>query len=1026
VRRWDARLHADAALTPRTAPGAASPLAWAAGWSLRRRLVLLVLAGIAPLLLFAFCNVYYEYRYDRAQAGQRMLDLTRGLSLAVERELEASTSGLRALALSMPLRNGDVDAFRGQAKAFLAQQPPGATLGLADASGKLLVVVGATLLPDAPLPRRNNLASVTQVFATGRPVISGFYRSVVSGRPSFSVDVPVFRDGRVAYDLALNLGLSALADIIAQQHPRPGWVVSIFDAAGINMARVPNPARFVGQQATRILLPYLQAERERVARNTMLEGTPVLVAWSHAEPSGWSVAIGVPVADLAAPALRSLLLTLAAGGAAALIGLLLAQAAARSITDPLMALNQLAAAAAGDGRLDLPDTGLREVDAVARTLRTTTAERRAREADFRTLAETMPSLVFTTDAAGANAYANLRFQQYSGLDAGQLRGSGWMQILLPDDVGRTAAARAAAVATGEPYQLEYRFRRHDGAFRWFLGRAAPVRGTPEAGHPDGRITRWVGTCTDIDEQKRAETALADVNQSLEEQVAERSRELDRIFRLSLDVLAVSDFDGRLRSMSPAWERITGRPVADMMGRSYREDVHPEDREATFAAVERLRRGEPVANFVNRYPHADGSWRWLAWSGMPVHEEGLIYSVARDVTEKRAREEQLRQSQKMEVVGQLTGGIAHDFNNLLTIIIGCLELAQRSLDADADARLRRRIAAAMEGAHRAAQLTHRLLAFSRRQPLQPQPIEPNRLVAGMSDLLHHTLGEQVAVETVLAGGLWHALADPNQLENAILNLAVNARDAMPEGGRLTIETANVHLDEPYAAAQAEVSPGQYVMVAVTDTGVGMTPEVKAHVFEPFFTTKPVGQGTGLGLAQVYGFIKQSGGHVAIYSEPGQGTTVRLYLPRLAGAVRHDPAPAAEPAAYAAQGRGETVLVVEDEAGVRDFTVEVLQEAGYRVLATEDAAAALALLHAPPEVALLFTGVVLAGGMNGRQLADEARRQRPGLRVLFTTGYTRNAIIHHGRLDEGVQMIGKPFSATSLARKVRAVLDGSGAA
>jgi CheY-like chemotaxis protein len=327
---------------------------------------------------------------------------------------------------------------------------------------------------------------------------------------------------------------------------------------------------------------------------------------------------------------------------------------------------------------------------------------------------------------------------------------------------------------------------------------------------------------------------------------------------------------------------------------------------------------------------------------------------------------------------------------------------------------------MAGAARAAALTHRLLAFSRQQPLDPKPTDVNKLVAGMSDLLRRTLGEHIAIETVLAGGLWRANVDANQLENAILNLAVNARDAMPEGGKLTVETGNAYLDEAYAALRPEVTPGRYVMVAVCDTGAGMPAEVAARAFEPFFTTKAVGQGTGLGLSQVYGFVKQSGGHVAIYSEPSEGTTVKLYLPRL-NSVAEAPAEPAKPEPLAVSARRETILVVEDEEMVRRFSVEALEEAGYRVLESGDGPTGLALLRAHSEVALLFTDVVLAGPMNGRALADEASRLRPDLTVLFTTGYTRNAIIHHGRLDEGVNFIGKPFTVRALASKVRGLLN-----
>jgi PAS domain S-box-containing protein len=397
---------------------------------------------------------------------------------------------------------------------------------------------------------------------------------------------------------------------------------------------------------------------------------------------------------------------------------------------------------------------------------------------------------------------------------------------------------------------------------------------------------------------------------------------------------------------------------------------------------------------------------------------LEQQVAERTAQLRQNEEALRQSQKMEAVGQLTGGVAHDFNNLLQVIIGNLDTLQRNLASDSP-RLQRAATNAMNGARRAAALTQRLLAFSRRQPLDPKPISANALVTNLSELVHRTLGEMVAVETVLAAGLWKVEVDANELEAAILNLAVNARDAMPGGGRLTIETANTHIDAAYAAGHAEVTPGQYVSIAVSDTGAGMDPKTVAQAFEPFFTTKPVGKGTGLGLSQVYGFVKQSGGHVKIYSEVGQGTTVKIYLPRLtATEVEEEEAPSL-PVPEA--GADETILVLEDDDDVRTYSVEILRELGYRVVEAHDGPSALRLLERQSRVDLLFTDVVLPGGMTGAQVAAQARVVRPRLKVLFTTGYARNAIIHHGRLDKGVQLITKPFGAADLAAKVRDVLD-----
>jgi signal transduction histidine kinase/CheY-like chemotaxis protein len=402
-------------------------------------------------------------------------------------------------------------------------------------------------------------------------------------------------------------------------------------------------------------------------------------------------------------------------------------------------------------------------------------------------------------------------------------------------------------------------------------------------------------------------------------------------------------------------------------------------------------------------------------------EELEQRVTATVAEREAALTQLSQAQKMEAVGQLTGGVAHDFNNLLQVILGNLDAVRRRLqrgEAVPPLDLAQRLDTAVTSGERGARLTQQLLAFARRQPLAPKPLDANKLVGGMSDMLHRTLGETIEIETVLAAGLWPILADPNQLESAVLNLALNARDAMPKGGKLTIETANAYLDDDYASQHKEVQAGHYVLIAVSDTGTGMDKDVLGKAFEPFFTTKEMG--TGLGLSQVYGFVKQSGGHVKIYSEPGEGTTVKLYLPQdltaTAVAADHPPektVPTGTPE--------DVILIVEDHAEVRANASEMLRELGYEVAEAPDGLTALRILERSPHVRLLFTDIGLPGGSNGRQLADEAIRRRPGLKVLFTTGYAYNAMVHQGRLDPDIELLPKPFTFTELAMKVRRALD-----
>ncbi len=416
---------------------------------------------------------------------------------------------------------------------------------------------------------------------------------------------------------------------------------------------------------------------------------------------------------------------------------------------------------------------------------------------------------------------------------------------------------------------------------------------------------------------------------------------------------------------------------------------------------------------------------ISWAGRELDvyrahvATGGFLIVVMDVTARLRAENMVRQSQKMEAIGHLTGGIAHDFNNLLQIISANLDLAVASDEVRGNVALGQRLQNAVGAVSRGARLTGQLLAFARRQALDPRSVDLGRVIGDMTDLLRRTLGEQIEVEAVIAGGLWNTLVDPTQVENAILNLAINARDAMPHGGKLTLEAANAYLDDTYSAGHAEVAPGQYVLLAVSDTGTGMSADVMNRVFEPFFTTKPEGKGTGLGLAQAYGFVKQSGGHIKIYSEIGEGTTVKIYLPRT-----RRTRDAADTAGFQpVLGGSERILVVEDDEGVRAAVVDMLTELGYHVLRAENAETALKLFEEGARVDLLFTDVVMPGVLSTRDFTAQVQAMYPGIKILYTSGYTQNAIVHNGRLDDGAFLLSKPYRKDELARKLRSVFAGT---
>jgi PAS domain S-box-containing protein len=638
---------------------------------------------------------------------------------------------------------------------------------------------------------------------------------------------------------------------------------------------------------------------------------------------------------------------------------------------------------------------------------------KATEARFRALVQTLPNQVWIADSSGQLTWFNQVVCDYTGLPAAAMTGEAWTCNVHPDDLPEVTKVWTHCLNTLTPYHVEFRVRRHDGVYRWHLVRGVAVE--TDTG------VQWVGANTDIDDQRMVQDGLSAMNLRLEKQVDDRTRELDRMWRLSTDLILQGDTTGTIHAVNPAWEQLLGWPLRELVGGDFMRLVHPDDLDRTRAELTQLAQGFITRRFENRVLRRDGLYCSVCWTAVP--ENGVIHAVGRDMTAEQESaealqqaEDRLRQSQKMEALGQLTGGIAHDFNNLLQGISGSIDIVRGRLADGRSDDVGRFMDAATQSAHRAASLIQRLLAFARRQSLNSHTVNVNQLVVSMEDLLGRTLGPQIKLKVTTGQGVWMARSDENQLESAILNLAINARDAMPDGGTLTLETLNSTLDAAYVRAHEGLQAGDYAVVAVTDTGTGMSPAVLAKVFEPFFTTKPIGQGTGLGLSGIYGFAKQSGGHVRIHSREGQGTTVRLFLPR-DNATAEVVAPV--PVLEIPQGEGETVMVVEDDAAVRMIVLDELGELGYQTLHAIDGPTALPILQSSRKIDLLLTDVGLPG-MNGRQIAEIARQHRPDLPVLFMTGYAEKAASRSKFLAPGMEMISKPFTMDALAARIGAIL------
>ena len=642
---------------------------------------------------------------------------------------------------------------------------------------------------------------------------------------------------------------------------------------------------------------------------------------------------------------------------------------------------------------------------------------RESEERFRLIANSAPVPMWVSELGGTRAFVNQAYMEFLGVDYEEGLVYDWRKSLYPDDIPRTLKEQVAGESSKKPFSLEMRVRNAQGEWRWIRSQSQPRWG------PTGEHIGFIGVAYDITSSKQAETQLRHENLALEDAVAQRTRERDRIWSVSQDLLVIADLSGMWKQINPAWVSTLGWQESELLHRTSEWLEHPDDREKTRAEIAKLSSGTRTTRFENRCRHKDGSYRWLSWTAVP--DDDLIFATARDLTAEkeaaeilRETEEALRQSQKMEAVGQLTGGIAHDFNNLLQGIVGSLDLVKKRVSQGRIHEVERFVTGAMTSANRAAALTHRLLAFSRRQPLAPRTCQVNTVLASMEDLLRRSMGEQIWIEFQRDENTALSYCDQNQLENAILNLAINARDAMPDGGKLKITTRNTVIEKT-SIPGLELPAGDYVEVIVADTGIGMTADVLDRAFEPFFTTKPIGQGTGLGLSMIYGFARQSEGTVVIRSTPGEGTAVSILLPKYEGAADSETEEVQASAAPHADD-SEVVLVVEDETVVRSLIVEVLNELGYNVIEAVDGPSGLEILQSERHIDLLVTDIGLPG-LNGRQIADAALTKRRDLKILFMTGYAENAALANGVLASGMEMITKPFAMDVFATRIREIIE-----
>jgi PAS domain S-box-containing protein len=1135
-------------------------------------LLLLVMASVLPLICLGIVRETLVYNGERERVYERLLTIARGMAVSVERDLQLRVSALETLALSPALQNGDLDGFDKQAEAFLARQPPGSVVGLAGPDLRRLRVYGLAPGQVAPMRHHESFAAGTQVFDTSRPIVTDMHVGRVTGLQGFSVDVPVFHDGSVIYDLYIRLLPTVMADLVARQRLPPGAVLTVTDAAGAIVARVPNPDGLVGARVVPALWDAVRANSEGLTTAPMLDRGPAVAAYTHVAPFGWTVVVDAPEETVFGPLRVAIVRVIALGAIVLAAGLILALVASREIMRPIEQLRRLAEDENQVGPAASAATGLPETDTVARALLTAAAERRAvaqelaeSEQRFRALFERSPSGTILLDpettevvdsnevaaaivgytveefrhrkivefaletspelirafcrsvAAGASMQYETRVTgrrgardllvaiapvQVSGrtlvllnqIDVTDLRlaeaglriskerlelareganlgiwdwdvvndtltwsehqwflhgleprpegptSALWRQAVHPADRQRAQTELETAVASpGRLFSSEYSVILPDGSLRRLLGRGQTIRDA------DGRAVRMVGINMDVTARYEAEMARDRLIWMLE---TERSRLAEIIEAVPIGV-GIVDTTGRIVLGNALMKQLHG-PVLQSMSIAPRGEwialdadgnrVLPDD----FPVRRALRLGEttlPGVEFLFR--DFDGTETWFRVGAVPLRwEDGQVQEalgifldidaekrlldiqhqinarleqrVREEMAAREAAQQRAAHAERMHALGQIAGGIAHDFNNVLQAVSGGAALIERRPD-DAE-RVLRNARIVLDAARRGAAITSRLLAFARRGDLRAENVDAATLLADMAEVLTHTLGGSVVCKVDVPFGLPPLFADRGQLETVLVNLATNARDAMPSGGTLTM-AADLEIVSTGLPHPGGLAPGGYVRIVVSDTGTGMDQTVLARVTEPFFTTKEPGKGTGLGLAMAKGFVEQSGGSLSIDSVVGKGTRIILWLPSVAGGVRLRPAVDADGA-----GAGKPcVLLVDDDAIVRDVLTLSLEDSGYDVMAADSGAAALIRLASDERVDIIVSDLTMPA-MDGLTLIRAAQERRPGLPAILLTGYAGDgaSLAIGGAISGTFSLLRKPVSGTQLVDRISALL------